>query len=60
MFRRYLDLRGVLVGRLARLGAFFLLDQRVTHPTIDANGDEDRFDPVLVYGLALPLAPWRK
>ncbi len=48
------------MGAFQNLGAFFLLDQRVTHPTIDANGDEDRFDPVLVYGLALPLAPWRK
>jgi hypothetical protein len=39
------------------LSAFFLLDQNLT-PNEDANGDKDYWNPVLIYGLAIPIAPW--
>lgn len=45
------------MGAFSRMAAFFLMDQRLTHPTIDANGNKDRFDPVLVYGVTIPIAP---
>ena len=40
------------------LGLYFLLDQQITRIPEDANGDKDRFNPVLLYGLSLPIAPW--
>lgn len=40
------------------LGLYFLLDQQITRIPEDANGDKDRFNPVMLYGLALPIAPW--
>jgi hypothetical protein len=36
----------------SKLALYFLLDQRITH----TGGDD--FNPVLLYGLALPIAPW--
>lgn len=38
----------------SRLGAYFLLDQQMSN--IPRGGD--RFNPILLYGLVLPLAPW--
>jgi hypothetical protein len=40
------------------LGLYFLLDQQITRIPEDANGDKDRFNPVMLNGLALPIAPW--
>jgi hypothetical protein len=40
------------------LGIYALLDQQITGLPEDANGDVDRFSPVLLYGLSLPIAPW--
>lgn len=40
----------------SNVGAFFLLDQNITVEE-DANGEKDRFNPVLVYGISLPIAP---
>ena len=40
------------------LGIYFLLDQQITRLPEDANGDKDRFNPVVLYGLSLPIAPW--
>jgi hypothetical protein len=34
------------------LGAFFLIDQNIT-----TESDEDSFNPVLIYGLVIPIAP---
>lgn len=50
------------MGYWSGLGVYFLVDQKVTHPTkyLDNNGKEqtDRFNPTLLYGLTLPIAPW--
>ncbi|HJR41933.1 MAG TPA: hypothetical protein VJ812_07545 [Gemmatimonadaceae bacterium] len=46
------------MGQFSNLAAFFLVDQQITHPPRDADGDRDYWRPVLIYGLALPLAPW--
>jgi hypothetical protein len=40
-------------GYWSGLAAFFLLDQNIT-----TEDDEDSFNPVLIYGLSLPIAPW--
>ena len=38
------------------LGAYFLIDQQLSGPLPrDENGDKDRFRPVLLYGLNIPL-----
>ena len=37
--------------------AFFLLDQNLT-PEEDITGDKDYWNPVLIYGLSIPIAPW--
>lgn len=37
----------------SRLAVYFLLDQQMSNV-----GGGDKFNPVLLYGLALPLAPW--
>lgn len=39
------------------LGAFFLLDQNLT-PNEDFKGDKDYWNPTLIYGLVIPIAPW--
>jgi hypothetical protein len=46
-----------VTGYWSGLAAFFLLDQNLT-PEEDANGDKDRWNPVLIYGISLPIAPW--
>jgi hypothetical protein len=46
------------MGQFSNLAAFFLVDQQITHPPLDDEGDKDYWQPVLIYGLALPLAPW--
>jgi len=40
-------------GYWSGLAAFFLLDQNIT-----TEDEEDSFNPVLIYGLSLPIAPW--
>jgi len=54
-------------GFWSGMGLFFLLDQNltpddVTIPNPTGPGtttiEADRFNPVLIYGVALPLAPW--
>jgi len=37
------------------LGAYFLVDQQLSDLPRDANGDRDRWGPVLLYGLNIPL-----
>ena len=38
------------------LGAYFLVDQQLSGPLPrDENGDKDRFRPILLYGLNIPL-----
>jgi hypothetical protein len=38
------------------LGAYFLIDQQISGPLPrDENGDKDRFRPVLLYGLNIPV-----
>jgi hypothetical protein len=46
------------MGPWSGLGVYFLIDQQLTHLPEDANGDTDRFNPVLLYGVTLPIAPW--
>ncbi len=46
------------MGQFSKLSLFLLADQQITHPPRDFDGDRDYFRPVLIYGLALPLAPW--
>ncbi|HVE78874.1 MAG TPA: hypothetical protein VNA89_08440 [Gemmatimonadaceae bacterium] len=46
------------MGLFSNLGLYLLLDQQITHIQEDANGDKDRFNPVVLYGLTLPIAPW--
>lgn len=48
------------MGHFSNLALFFLVDQQITHPPLDGDGDKDYWQPVLVYGLALPLAPWSR
>lgn len=40
------------------LGIYGLLVQQITRIPEDANGDKDRFNPAVIYGLSLPIAPW--
>jgi hypothetical protein len=44
-------------GYWSGLAAFFLLDQNLT-PNEDAAGDKDYWNPVLIYGISLPISPW--
>ena len=37
---------------------YFLVDQNITPDDPPGGGDPDRFNPVLLYGIALPIAPW--
>ncbi len=46
------------MGQFSSLALFLLVDQQITHAPRDVDGDRDYFRPVLIYGLALPLAPW--
>ena len=39
------------------LGAYFLLDQQFTNLPKDANGNTDRWNPALVWGALLQIAP---
>jgi hypothetical protein len=39
-------------------GAYFLIDQQLSRVPRDANGDKDYWNPVLVWGGLLQLAPW--
>jgi hypothetical protein len=45
------------MGIFSGLGAFFLVDQQLTHVGRDATGKRDYWNPALVYGVILPLAP---
>ncbi|HEU4564329.1 MAG TPA: hypothetical protein VFS05_06765 [Gemmatimonadaceae bacterium] len=47
------------MGPFSNLAAYFLVDNQFTHPPLDENGDKDYFRPTLLYGLALPIAPWK-
>ena len=38
-------------------GAYFLVDQQITRLPKDANGNTDRWNPALVWGGFIPLAP---
>jgi hypothetical protein len=40
------------MGLFSNLGVYLLFDQGITH-----QGD-DKFNPVLLYGITLPIAPW--
>jgi hypothetical protein len=40
-------------GYWSGLAAFFLLDQNIT-----TEDEEDSFNPVLIYGVSLPISPW--
>ncbi|HEY2065042.1 MAG TPA: hypothetical protein VGG84_03715 [Gemmatimonadaceae bacterium] len=42
---------------LRSLGAYFLVDQQLTNVPTDANGRKDHWNPTLIYGLALQIAP---
>lgn len=42
------------MGAFSNLSAYFLMDQQITNIPSGAS----HFTPVLLYGLALPLAPW--
>lgn len=44
------------MGYWSGASLFFLVDQNLT-PAEDAAGDKDYWNPVLVYGLAIPIAP---
>jgi hypothetical protein len=46
------------MGAWSGLGAYFLVDQQITH-TKDAAGNTHYWHPVLLYGLSLPIAPWK-
>ncbi|HVE78875.1 MAG TPA: hypothetical protein VNA89_08445 [Gemmatimonadaceae bacterium] len=46
------------MGVWSNLGAYLLFDQQITGLAEDANGDTDRFNPVVLSGLTLPIAPW--
>lgn len=47
------------MGAWSNLGVYFLVDQQLTHVK-DAAGNSDYWNPALLYGLSLPLAPWGK
>ena len=38
-------------------GAYFLIDQQLTNVGRDANGDKDYWNPALVWGVLLQVAP---
>jgi hypothetical protein len=40
-----------------RLGLYFLVDQQLTNVSRNANGSRDYWNPALVYGVLLPIAP---
>jgi len=42
---------------LHEMGLYFLLDQQMTNLPLDANGNRDHWNPVLVYGLYWQAAP---
>jgi hypothetical protein len=48
------------MGPWSGLGAYFLLDQQLTHVPHNVDGDKDYFTPVMLYGLTIPIAPWGK
>lgn len=48
------------MGPWSGLGAYLLVDQQITHPAKNIDDDSDYWNPVLLYGLSLPLAPWGK
>lgn len=39
------------------VGAFFLLDQNITVDEDPVTGEKDRWNPALIYGISLPIAP---
>ena len=41
----------------SKLSAYFLLDQQITHPAKDRTNKTDRFNPVILYGVTLPISP---
>jgi hypothetical protein len=46
-------------GPWAGTGVYFLVDQQMTQLPKDAAGNTDRFNPGLLYGVSIPIAPWR-
>jgi hypothetical protein len=42
---------------LNKLGLYFLVDQQMTNLPLDAAGNRDHWNPVLVYGVLWQLAP---
>lgn len=46
------------MGFFSNLGVYLLFDQGLTHVARDSNGDKDYFNPVLLYGITFPIAPW--
>jgi hypothetical protein len=48
------------MGPWSGLGAYFLLDQQLTHVPRNVDGASDYFTPVMLYGLTIPIAPWGK
>lgn len=47
------------MGAWSNLGIYFLVDQQLTHMK-DASGKSDYWNPALLYGVSLPIAPWGK
>ena len=46
------------MGLFSNAGLYLLFDQGLTHRPKDANGDKDYFNPVMLYGITIPIAPW--
>jgi hypothetical protein len=46
------------MGVFQGFGAYFLIDQQLSRVPRDANGDKDYWNPVLLWGGLLQLAPW--
>ncbi|HKG94460.1 MAG TPA: hypothetical protein VKA84_21280 [Gemmatimonadaceae bacterium] len=44
------------IPMFAGVSAYFLVDQQLTHPAQDAQGKNDRWNPVLLYGVTVPIA----
>ena len=48
------------MGAWSGLGLYFLVDQQISHAPYKAGTtDRDYWQPVLLYGLSLPVAPWK-
>jgi hypothetical protein len=45
------------MGVFRGFGAYFLIDQQITNLPEDAAGETDNWNPALVYGVMLQIAP---